>query len=49
MHAAARGLVGLLLFAAARFAAADAVVTWGPDGGVGHPDHRLVSDIARQL
>lgn len=27
----------------------DAVVTWGPDGGVGHPDHRLVSDIATQL
>ena len=27
----------------------DAVVTWGPDGGVGHPDHRLVSAIATQL
>jgi LmbE family N-acetylglucosaminyl deacetylase len=27
----------------------DAVVTWGPDGGTGHPDHRLVSDIAAQL
>jgi LmbE family N-acetylglucosaminyl deacetylase len=27
----------------------DALVTWGPDGGVGHPDHRLVSDIATQL
>lgn len=27
----------------------DAVVTWGPDGGVGHPDHRLVSNIATQL
>jgi len=27
----------------------DAVVTWGPDGGTGHPDHRLVSDIATQL
>ena len=25
------------------------MVTWGPDGGVGHPDHRLVSDIATQL
>src|SRR5262249_29172278 len=23
----------------------DAVVTWGPDGGTGHPDHRIVSDI----
>jgi LmbE family N-acetylglucosaminyl deacetylase len=28
---------------------ADAVVTWGPDGGTGHPDHRLVSDIVTQL
>jgi len=27
----------------------DVVVTWGPDGGTGHPDHRLVSDIASQL
>jgi LmbE family N-acetylglucosaminyl deacetylase len=27
----------------------DAVVTWGPDGGVGHPDHRLVSNIVTQL
>jgi LmbE family N-acetylglucosaminyl deacetylase len=27
----------------------DAVVTWGPDGGTGHPDHRLVGDIAAQL
>jgi LmbE family N-acetylglucosaminyl deacetylase len=27
----------------------DAVVTWGPGGGVGHPDHRIVSDIATQL
>jgi len=27
----------------------DAVVTWGPDGGTGHPDHRIVSDIATQL
>ena len=27
----------------------DAIVTWGPDGGVGHPDHRLVSDIVTQL
>src|SRR5918994_603326 len=21
----------------------DALITWGPDGGTGHPDHRLVS------
>jgi LmbE family N-acetylglucosaminyl deacetylase len=27
----------------------DAVLTWGPDGGTGHPDHRLVSDIVTQL
>ena len=27
----------------------DAIVTWGPDGGTGHPDHRLVSDIVVQL
>jgi LmbE family N-acetylglucosaminyl deacetylase len=27
----------------------DAVITWGPDGGTGHPDHRLVSDIVTQL
>jgi LmbE family N-acetylglucosaminyl deacetylase len=27
----------------------DAVVTWGPDGGTGHPDHRIVGNIATQL
>jgi LmbE family N-acetylglucosaminyl deacetylase len=27
----------------------DAVLTWGPDGGYGHPDHRLVSDLVVQL
>ena len=27
----------------------DVVVTWGPDGGTGHPDHRMVSNIATQL
>jgi LmbE family N-acetylglucosaminyl deacetylase len=27
----------------------DAVVTWGPEGGAGHPDHRLVSSIVTQL
>jgi len=26
-----------------------AVITWGPDGGYGHPDHRLVGDVVRQL
>jgi LmbE family N-acetylglucosaminyl deacetylase len=28
---------------------ADAIITWGPDGGTGHPDHRIVSDIVTQL
>jgi LmbE family N-acetylglucosaminyl deacetylase len=27
----------------------DAVITWGPDGGTGHPDHRILSNIATQL
>jgi LmbE family N-acetylglucosaminyl deacetylase len=27
----------------------DAIVTWGPDGGYGHPDHRLVQDVVTQL
>jgi len=27
----------------------DAVITWGPDGGTGHPDHRLVSALVTQL
>jgi LmbE family N-acetylglucosaminyl deacetylase len=27
----------------------DALVTWGPDGGTGHPDHRLVSALVTQL
>lgn len=27
----------------------DAIVTWGPDGGYGHPDHRLVSAIVSQI
>jgi len=27
----------------------DVVITWGPDGGTGHPDHRLVGNIATQL
>jgi LmbE family N-acetylglucosaminyl deacetylase len=26
-----------------------AVITWGPDGGTGHPDHRLVSTLVTQL
>jgi LmbE family N-acetylglucosaminyl deacetylase len=27
----------------------DAIITWGPDGGGGHPDHRLVGDVVTQL
>jgi len=27
----------------------DVVITWGPDGGTGHPDHRVVSSIVTQL
>ena len=27
----------------------DTVVTWGPDGGYGHPDHRLVGDVVTQV
>jgi LmbE family N-acetylglucosaminyl deacetylase len=27
----------------------DAIVTWGPDGGTGHADHRLVSSVVTQL
>ncbi|MGH8242697.1 MAG: alpha,alpha-trehalase TreF [Steroidobacteraceae bacterium] len=27
----------------------DAVLTWGPGGGYGHPDHRLVADVVLQV
>lgn len=27
----------------------DVIVTWGPDGGMGHPDHRMISTIVTQL
>jgi LmbE family N-acetylglucosaminyl deacetylase len=27
----------------------DAVITWGPEGAYGHPDHRLTGDVVRQL
>ena len=27
----------------------DALITWGPDGGTGHPDHRIISTIVTQL
>lgn len=45
----------LLFRATARLAeelrrlAPDVLVTWGPDGGVGHPDHRIVSTLVTQL
>ena len=25
------------------------MLTWGPDGGFGHPDHRIVSNVVTQL
>jgi GlcNAc-PI de-N-acetylase len=28
---------------------ADALITWGPDGATGHPDHRIVSNVVTQL
>ncbi|MCT2559977.1 PIG-L family deacetylase [Tsuneonella sp. YG55] len=27
----------------------DIVITWGPDGGYGHPDHRLVTAVVTQV
>ena len=27
----------------------DALITWGPDGATGHPDHRIVSNLVTQL
>jgi LmbE family N-acetylglucosaminyl deacetylase len=27
----------------------DVIVTWGPEGGMGHPDHRMISNIVTQL
>lgn len=27
----------------------DAIVTWGPEGGYGHPDHRLISAVVTQI
>ncbi|UYV16478.1 PIG-L deacetylase family protein [Porphyrobacter sp. ULC335] len=34
---------------AGHVAGADLVLTWGPDGGYGHADHRLVSAITTQI
>jgi len=33
---------------AEQFALSDLVLTWGPDGGYGHADHRMVSALATQ-
>jgi LmbE family N-acetylglucosaminyl deacetylase len=27
----------------------DVLITWGPDGGFGHPDHRMVNSVVTQL
>jgi LmbE family N-acetylglucosaminyl deacetylase len=27
----------------------DVILTWGPEGGMGHPDHRIVGNIVTQL
>lgn len=27
----------------------DIVITWGPDGGSGHPDHRMVGDVVTEI
>ena len=27
----------------------DVIITWGPEGGMGHPDHRMVGSIVTQL
>ncbi|MEL7708014.1 PIG-L family deacetylase [Citromicrobium bathyomarinum] len=42
---------GLIARLASEIAAADpeTIITWGPDGGYGHADHRLVSAFASQL
>ena len=34
---------------AEQFALSDLVLTWGPDGGYGHADHRMVSALAAQV
>ncbi|MCZ8370989.1 MAG: PIG-L family deacetylase [Porphyrobacter sp.] len=32
-----------------QFALSDVILTWGPDGGYGHGDHRMVSALATQV
>jgi LmbE family N-acetylglucosaminyl deacetylase len=39
----------LMTFFKREFAGADLVLTWGPDGGYGHADHRMVSALATQV
>jgi LmbE family N-acetylglucosaminyl deacetylase len=34
---------------AQQFALSDVILTWGPDGGYGHADHRMVSALATQV
>lgn len=34
---------------AEQFALSDVILTWGPDGGYGHGDHRMVSALATQV
>jgi len=41
LHAAVRSLFDELR--------PDVVITWGPEGGYGHPDHRMVSDIVSEV
>lgn len=42
----ARAIAGSL---AEQVALSDLVLTWGPDGGYGHADHRMVSALATQV
>ena len=39
----------LIASISAQIADADIVLTWGPDGGYGHADHRMVSALATQI
>jgi LmbE family N-acetylglucosaminyl deacetylase len=41
--------IKLMAFLARAFAGADLVLTWGPDGGYGHADHRMVSALTTQV
>lgn len=41
--------VSLAAALAHHLASADTVLTWGPDGGYGHADHRMVSALTTQI